>query len=76
MCNRLVVLKLWATAQYLAAEVYVPGGSLTPEIYILYRAFSTIRKYSKVFILIQNATGKYLDNTLKLQKSPWQSKDQ
>jgi len=46
-----VLLKLWAAAQYRAAEICVPGRGLTPEIFILYRAFRTIRKYSKVFIL-------------------------
>ena len=46
-----VLLKLWAAARYRAAEVYVPGRGLTPEILILYRAFRTIRKYSKVYIL-------------------------
>ena len=46
-----VLLKLWAAAWYRAGEVWLSGRGVTPEIYILYRAFRTIRKYNTVFIL-------------------------
>jgi len=39
--------------------VPVLGRGLTPETYILYRAFRTLRKYSKVLIIINVTFKKY-----------------
>src|SRR6218665_2382263 len=42
---------MWSAALYRYAKGCLPGRGLTPKIYIWYRAFRTIRKYSTFTIL-------------------------